>query len=304
MSKTTLKPGSQETATDAEVLAPDEAALAQVNRGIVSKRAVHNNALIMGTGVGGVPIRPCYLDFAYSVSPWNPGTFSDGSFVIDKEVEIGKAGSPAPLTVILVQHSKYLAECRYGSDGAKSGALNKYDTAKEADLAGEIVARDDVTAECVNTLAATRADPSLKGTVSVAYDLLMFVRQPEGLQSDKFVFMLNGHRYAYVKLSLVKGMARDMKRDLVNLCAWEAGVRGVPPGKGECNRYLLDMSLGKTKQQKNGKTVTYTNLSLRYHKGADGAPEAVPTACIQDILSLAASGEDVPDAAEDTDCPL
>lgn len=303
MSKTTLKPGSQETAQDAEVLAPDEAALAQVNRGL-TKRPTFKNQLIMGTGIGGVPIRPCYLDFAYSVSPWNDGKFSDGSFVIDKEVEIGKAGGPGPLTVILVQHSKYLAECRYGSDGAKSGALNKYDSAKEADLAGEIVARDDVTTDCENTLKATRADPSLKGTVSVAYDLLMFVRQPEGLNSEKFAFMLNGHRYAYVKLSLVKGMARDMKRDLVNLCAWEAGVRNVPSGKGECNRYMLDMALGKTKQQKNGKTVTYTNLSLRYHKGADGAPEPVPGKCIEDILSLAASGEDVPDAAEDIDCPL
>jgi hypothetical protein len=280
MSETKIKPGKS-TAVEAEIV-PDETAIAVVNGGgQVSLRKTVRNELVLGTGVHGLPINPCYMDIAYSVSPWNDKDFSDGSFVLDRETQIYKAGQD-PLAVVLLTHSRYFAEWRTGV--GKTGELQKYDTAEQAKAAGEILPSDE------------RGGPL--PTVGVAYDLWMLVRKPADVECDKFVFKLDGQWYAYVKLSLVKGLGRDADKALVNLCSWEAGVRGVRPGEGQCNRYLLDIGLNRVKKD----SKTYTNLMLRYHT-KDRQPEVVSGDLIRDVLSLREMSETAA-PAEAEDCPL
>lgn len=285
MSNTKIGAGKKaETASEAseaiegEVLAPNEGTLARVDNNPVSLRKIHRNELILGSGIHGLPITPCYMDIAYAVSPWNTTEldFSDGSFVLDKEVEIYKAGKD-PLTVIFLTHSRYYAEWRTGAGGG--GALRKYDTLEQAKEAKEILPSPD------------RSGPM--PTVGPAYDINMFVRKPEGVTSDKFAFKLGQHWYAYVKLSLVKGLAKDADRKLLQMSAWEAGCRDVDAGEGQCNRYLIDLGLIRSKD----KGKTYTNLLMQYHT-KDKVPEPVPSDAIKSVLSLMAS---IGEGGADTD---
>lgn len=118
-------------------------------------------------------------------------------------------------------------------------------------------------------------------TVGPAYDFYMLIRKPDGVDSDKFVFKLGDHWYAYAKFSVVKSLGRDADKILPQLCAYEAGIRGVKPNEGQCNRYFIDFGLARVK--KDGKT--YTNLVLKFH-AKDKAPEAVSADVIRDTLSL------------------
>jgi len=271
---------------DAETneIVPDETAIAVVNGGgQVSLRKTVRNELILAKGANGLPLQPSYLDCCYAVSPWNPGTFHDGSMVLDRDTQIYKPGD-TPLTIVLLSYSRYYAEWRQGIGGG--GELRKYDTIKQAIDAGEVVPSDD------------RGGPM--PTVGPAYDFYMLVRKPEGVESDKFVFKLGDHWYCYCKFSVVKSLGRDADKILGNLCAYEAGIRGVKPGEGQCNRFLLD--LGLTRVKKDGKT--YTNLLLKFH-AKDKQPEAVPSEVIRDTLSLLQMSEDAPAAeTDDSDCPL
>lgn len=272
MSETKIKPGK---VVEAEIV-PDETAVAIVEgKGAVSLRRTTSNALVLGTGVHGLPLEPCFMDVAYSVSPWNDKDFADGSFVLNREAQIYKAGAE-PLVAVLVSYSRYLAEWRTGV--GKTGELTKYDTAEQALAAGEILPSPD------------RSGPM--PTVGVAYDMWLLIRKPADTDSDKFVFKLGDYWYAYAKLSLVKGLGRDADRAITQLSAYEAGIRGVKPGEGQCYRMLLD--LGLTRKKADGKT--YTNLLLRFH-AKDRKPEPVPEDLTHDVLSLREMSADAAPAA-------
>ena len=82
---------------DAEVVAPDQAALDGLNGGSTAVATRPSGAVTGGAfeGCGGMELKPSFLDIAYAVSPWNTDSkFGNGAFVLDREDQIAKQGQP------------------------------------------------------------------------------------------------------------------------------------------------------------------------------------------------------------------
>lgn len=265
------KIGAGKVVAEAAVMDDGEAARMQgADSGAALVRA-GASVVAMGQlgGCGGFNLKPCFLDIAYSVSPWNENDmFSNGSFVLDRKEQIAK--QTEQLTVALLTGYRYWMT--YPEKGMTRSQYQFWPSEAEARKAGRVTQRPP------------RGGQGPKRDAIEACDLTMLVRQPEGSTSAKFALRLGEYWYAPVRFSVNK-LWEDI-RPIVDLArARDAGLRRVSVDQGSLSRFFMRMWTS-SKKLDNGNTLVLLNMSMA--PGKNG-PEEVPPEVLSDMVKL--SGE-------------
>lgn len=277
----------------AETAVPDTQALATLSDTAVA-RPQGSGLMADGgfSGCGGIDLKPAFLDIAYSVSPWNENDkFGNGSFVLDREDQIAKQGTPVVAIV--------LGARRYWQTYPAKG-MTRSDMKFWPDKAA--AARDGMIVDMPQKGSGLPLPNAIE-----ACDLSLLVKRPEGVTSTRFVMKLGDSWYAPAKFTANK-LWREINTNLFRVALFDASQHNVDPDQGRLDRYFVKFWT-TSKKSPTGNTIV--NLNFGFDTDANG-PKTVPTEVIESLKRLAGlakeasvgPADDVVDIGADSEPPV
>jgi len=265
-SGTTLAPGSVETST------PDSAALATLddNPG--------GGSMGLRTGTTGdeqLTLPPSWMRITYGVGKQSLEGHPLASLALDLIDKI--ADKEEKLVIVITGVNKYWKEW-----------LPAGSTEIPRRYHNEIAAKEDGHV----TRWGPKGSNAPKPTVAPAKTLTMFIRQPEGCASEKFILALDGNMYAPVSFDVDKGLCKKVTPFLDRLQFLDAQQRKKPLHMGRHDRHFLTLH---TYNQKipSGRNMTFVMLATHME---NNKPAEITPAFWADWEALMGAAEDAPES--------